>query len=152
MQWKMEVHPLRRLGAVTILAVTIMHIVQAVLFVMDRHAGDATGLTAVLGLIHAFRYPLAGLALPPILLLSAGLALYANFFKLGWWRLALFAPQQLLLGIMATGAVAAGYDGAYLDGTVKPWQHIIADQLPLIVLFFVHIRAILHRAWDPDGC
>lgn len=88
--------------------------------------------------------------LPEILWASAALSLTGTLFRLGWIRLALFLPENLILGCMATGGVIAAVHGSYLDGTIKPWQHISADQAFCLGFYIVHLSAIWRRAGDTN--
>jgi len=82
------------------------------------------------------------------MLWSAILGLAGALLRLDWIRLALFMPQQIVLGIMAGGGMLAAHQGMYFDGTIVPWQHIYVDQMGMVALFIAHLFAILRRCWD----
>jgi hypothetical protein len=127
-----------------------MSITQAALLVFSPVSGHAT---AVLALVVAL-----GVLLGPhpnivagIMAGSAILALAGAMMRIGRARLAIFAPQQFLLFAMAAGGLVAAWDGAYLDGTVIDWSHILSDQLVTAGLFAIHWNATVRRARDPSG-
>ena len=147
--------PLDRRGSDAICAVAVMHIAQAALLLQSAAAANATSVAA---LIYAFAgfgifvgMPDLVAGLPLVMIFTAAMALVGALFRIGRPRLALFFPQHFLLFIMLVGAAIAVSHGAYLDHTPKPWQHIAADQLPVLVLFYLHARAIIRRAREPNG-
>lgn len=144
-------HPFARGGSVAICMVSLMHLTQAYLLLRSGLASNATSLAA---LVYASRWvdPDDGRhLLAAILFCTASLALIGAFLRLGWIRMAIFLPQHFLLTVMMIGCMAAAWHGAYLDGTVKPWQHIAADQMTIVALWLVHASAIVRRARDPNG-
>lgn len=60
-----------------------------------------------------------------------------------WLLLLALVPQQILLLVSAFGGIQAVVNGHYADGTVRPWQFIIADQLPVILLALIYTAAML---------
>lgn len=138
-----------------ICSISVMHIYQASLLIYAAATANATPIAA---LIYAFvkTGDAAGLPdlvwwLPWVLIASACIALVGAVFRFGWIRLALFLPQHLFLAGQMAGCVAAMIHGAYLDNTIKPWEHISADQAGVIALFVIHSSAILRRCRDPNG-
>lgn len=154
-RFSIDPHPFARGGSVAICAVSAMHIAQAVLLMQSSAAANATPISALIYVFAKFGsavgLPYFVWWLPPALCASAALALVGALFRLGWIRLAIFIPQHFLLGAMVVGSIYAVGQGAYLDGTVKPWQHIAADQIGMLALFIVYSSAILRRCSDPDG-
>jgi hypothetical protein len=146
----LDPHPFARGGSVAICAVSVMHLIQAGLLLWSPAAGNATGMRALLTVLDAAGGGSAEGA-APAMVIAALLAAAGALLRLGWVRLLIFVPQHLVLGVMALGGLYAASRGAYLDGTVIGWEHILADQLPLAALFVVHSSAILRRAWDPNG-
>jgi hypothetical protein len=147
--------PFDRRGSDVICAAVAMHVLQASLLLYSSATANATPLAA---LIYMFAVigQLTGLPdlaawVPFILYASAGFAFAGDVFHIPRVRLLLFLPQQVMLGFMAAGAAIAVWHGAYLDGTVKPWEHILADQFLLGAFFVVHLFAITRRAKDPNG-
>src|SRR5688572_27385699 len=106
--------------------------------------------TAIYPLSRLFPNPY-GLAL--ILVAVAGCATY-GLFKRGPGitdRVLLLAPQQLVLGVSAAGALHAMALGQFADGTVRSSAFLIADQAPAVLALFVHSASIvllaLVRPW-----
>jgi hypothetical protein len=87
-----------------------------------------------------------GLAI--VLITVASCALYGLFKKGGniTDRVLLLAPQQILLGISAAGAVRAMALGEFADGTVRSSAFLIADQAPAVLALFVHSGSIVYLA------
>jgi hypothetical protein len=65
----------------------------------------------------------------------------------------LLIPQQVLLFIMAAGAIYAVVEGNYASGTVLPRSFIFVDQLPKLLLAALHPFGILrmHLNILPDS-
>jgi hypothetical protein len=63
-----------------------------------------------------------------------------------WLLLLALTPQQLVLLISAVGGIHAAAAGHYADGTVRPWQFIVTDQLPVILLAIIYTVAVLRLA------
>ena len=68
-----------------------------------------------------------------------------------WLLILALSPQQLLLLISAFGGIRAAVDGHYADGTVRPWQFIVADQLPVILLALIYTAAMLAAGRVQEG-
>lgn len=144
-------HPFARSGTIPICAVSAVHVIQAAMVLISTTAANATPLFELVNLFHALYSPDGTHALATMMLTSAVLALVGALFQIGPARLILFIPQHFLLGVMALGGLAAAAQGSYLDGTIKPWQHILTDQIPVTALFVIHSFAILRRADEPNG-
>lgn len=140
-------YALFRAGTITILCVSAVHLVIAVLLVLYPSAVAATSTLAVRGAIHTFD----GMEPQPValsLLVSALLAAWGALCSHGWARVFLFVPQQIVLGFMAGGGLAAAVLGHYLDGTVMAWPHILVDQSAWLSLFGAHAWAVVRRCWE----
>jgi hypothetical protein len=150
MKWPLDPHPFERDGTFTIFVISAVSLVQAGLLVFRPVSGHAT---AVMALLVTFSYLLGNHPdiVAAIMAACAVLALAAAVLKIGWARLALFAPQQFLLFAMAAGGLLAAWNGTYLDGTVIAWSHILSDQLVTAGLFAIHWNATVRRARDPYG-
>lgn len=148
MKWQLDLHPFARGGSVAIVAISLMHITQATLWMLFPAASNATCMMA---LLITFRAIHEARILPTIMIVTAVLALVGAVSRIGWLRLVIFLPQHFMLGVMAVGGLGAAVLGMYLDGTVKQWSHILSDQLPLVALFAIHTSAIIRRARDPNG-
>lgn len=143
--------PLSRNGAFTIITVSTMHIVQAVIVLFNAQAARATPLMSLVQLMHKIYPPDGTHLLALVMCLSAVMAFLGAVLSMDGMRLSLFLPQNFILGVMAFGGLQATLDHQYLDGTVIPWAHIFVDQLGMTVLFVIHSGAILRRAEDPHG-
>ena len=76
-------------------------------------------------------------------LLVAGLAAYGMLEKSRrfWW----FMPQQMLMVCAAADALRCVWTGRYADGYVAPWDFILKDQLPAILVMVFHTCALIDR-------
>ncbi len=55
-----------------------------------------------------------------------------------WWLI----PQAAALVVATIGGINAAVVGHYADGVARPWQFILADQLPFIVASFFFLFAL----------
>jgi hypothetical protein len=149
-QWPLDSSPFDRDGTFTICVISILSISQAALLVLWPVSGHATAVFALIVSLSAI-FGQHQNVVAAIMAGSAILALAGALLKMGWPRLAIFAPQQFLLFAMALGGLVAAYDGAYLDGTVIAWSHILSDQLVTVGLFAIHWHATVRRSRDPNG-
>lgn len=115
-------------GSPIIVYVTALHIAWSVLVQIHglsieptplQTLATITGSTALLSLS---------------LFVAAICAMLGAFAPKRFLGLALMAPQQLLLVIMASGAAHAVAIGAYPDGYATWWVYILKDQLPILLL------------------
>lgn len=127
----------------------MMHLCQAFLMLLYPSAAGATPTLALLSTLHALYRPDGPHLMSAIMMATADLALVGAMFPVGRWRLAMLLPQHLILGIMALGGWLAVSQGAYLDGTVIPWPHILVDQVTVTAIWVMHSNAILRRARAP---
>jgi hypothetical protein len=149
-KWSFDPNPLDRDGTFTICVISMMSVIQAALLVLRPASGHAT---AVMALLIAFSYLVGDHPniVAAIMVAFALLAIGAALLRIGRARLAIFAPQQFLLFAMAAGGLLAAWNGAYLDGTVIAWPHILSDQLVTAGLFAIHWHATVRRSRDPHG-
>jgi hypothetical protein len=68
-----------------------------------------------------------------------------------WLRLTLLLPQQLLLYVAAWGGLQAVVNGHYADGVARPYEFILTDQLPLMLLAVVHTLSLIEFPWQGEG-
>ena len=134
-------------GALTIILIAILHLLQACLVSLWSSSVKATVLMAVRDVMSA-----AGIyhrwLLSVLLVSAASCAIYgAVGTSLGKRRIWWLFPQQFALGIMAGGGLAAAALGTYLDGVVVPWPHILAEQAVFSALFLIHIVVSVRRCW-----
>lgn len=76
------------------------------------------------------------------LILSSVFAIIGMFKKSSSFRFVWFLPQLLLLMLAASSALGHAIQGHYADGTVRPWQFIMQDQLAPIVAAFMYVFAV----------
>ena len=149
---KFDRQPFLRGGSFCIVSVSLMHFVQAILLFWSHHTGDATNMLAFLFFIKeicvdGIIFEIASF----VFIFTSVLAICGTLLKLGWIRIVTLLPQHFILTIMTIGGLYASWIGTYLDGTKMQWEHILADQMPLVALFIVHSSAILRRVNDPNG-
>lgn len=119
--------------------VSFLHLMQGVLLIYADGAADGVSsmasLIAIFGssfyvgiiLIMASLFAVGGIAVP---LVSA------------WLRVAAVLPQQLILLIVAFGAIRYSVDARFADGVLRSSSFILTDQLPPIVLMLMHTASL----------
>lgn len=130
--------------------VSFMYVAWAVLLISLPAAAHATPVSPIATLLGGRIVTIA------ILLGAAVLAQGAVWFHrrrtlLDHLLILALIPQQLLLLVSAFGGIRAAVDGHYADGTVRPWQFIVADQLPVILLALVYTTAMLAMSRVQEG-
>jgi hypothetical protein len=150
MRWSLEPHPFARDGTFTICIISLVGLTQAALLVLRPVSGNATAVKALQVALSFFVGDHTNIV-AAIMTACAALAIAATLLRIGRARLALFAPQQFLLFAMAAGGLWAAWSGAYLDGTVIDWSHILSDQLVTAGFFAIHWNQTVRRARDPNG-
>lgn len=124
------------------MAVTIMDIVTALLILSDPNRL----VVARLGIFYQL-FP-TGTFGAMLMLLAAAMAVMGLSARYSISRFLLFIPQQFFL-LMTTGsAIDYVVQQHYADGVARPWQFILQDQLPTIVLtlgYFFAVRAVMRR-------
>lgn len=148
MKLAIDPHPFARGGSSAICWVSLMHIFQASLLAAWPDAGDST---AIIALQYWAVMGHGRLVLVMLMMTCALVAIAGAILRIGWIRILLLLPQQLLLGITAFGGLCATIQGAYLDHTAMPWPHIAADQVGYAALCGIHVVAMVKRARDPNG-
>ncbi len=61
------------------------------------------------------------------------------------YRMLVMGPQQCLLLLSALGNCVAISHSAFADGVVRPWEFIMADQSPSVLLAVFHTLALLEE-------
>lgn len=119
-----------------------LHLVWSVLLLISPAPERATAVYA-LSMLFPNRFGLV-----VILVTVATCALYGLFKQSSGVtdRVLLLAPQQLVLGVSAAGAIGAMVLGHFADGTVKPSAFIIVDQAPAVLALLVHSASIAFLA------
>ena len=140
-----------RPGTQDITVICALHLYQLTVMFFRPAASNSTCIRALFDILRLFvsedgtEY-IYGFVYGAILL-----ALLGSYGKLGWVRLALLVPQQMVLAGMAYGGIWATIHGRYLDGTVVPSAHISVDQSGYVALCAMHFLAILRRAKVRNG-
>lgn len=113
-----------------------MDFITALLILLDPNRL----VVARLGIFYElFKNPSIGAIL---LLLAVACALIGLMITSSVARFILFIPQQLFL-IMTTGsAIDYIFMQHYADGVLRPWQFILQDQLPTIILTIGYFYAV----------
>jgi hypothetical protein len=123
-----------------------LHAVIGVLLFVDPAAGRSTGPAEVVQWLGSTG---AGGAM-----LTASVVALAAVLVHGaenWLRLTLLLPQQLLLYVAAWGGLQAVVNGHYADGVARPYEFILTDQLPLMLLAVVHTLSLIEFPWQGEG-
>lgn len=125
-----------------IVAVSFMHLYEAVTVARTHAADGSMGVAALLSVFH-YHW-----------LVAAGLIFVVTCAFTGEWlhqlsptkRLALLLPQQSMLIITSTGALMWAFSGHYADGVLRSFYFISCDQLPRILNPVLYTAAILARS------
>lgn len=128
---------MQRSNIIIILLVTVMDFITALLIIANNHSL----LVARLGIFYKlFPYPYVGAL---FMFTAVFMTLYGLRVTSSAKRFFFFMPQQIFL-IMTTGsAIDFVIMQHYADGVIRPWQFILQDQLPSIVLAIGYYFAIL---------
>lgn len=118
---------------------TALHFIIGVGLSLDPRVSGVTGLR----FLAENQEDLIGL----LFLASAAVAFAALWrdAKIGpnAWTFWAFIPQQLLLFVVAAGAIYAVVQGHYASGTVLPRSFIFVDQTPKMLLALLHPLGVL---------
>lgn len=134
------VHPL---GKYIITFASLLHVGWAVLIMIDARACKATPVSILYSLAQGDRVFLVA-----ILFVVAGLALAFLDFRLrqqvheGILAM-LLVPQQFVLWCSAGAGFVAVLHQQYADGVPRSWVHILADQLPVMLMALLYTVALL---------
>ncbi len=128
-------------GNITIVAVTLMDLVTALLIMTDPHQL----LVARLGIFYQIFPSNASFYGGLLMLFSVVCAVYALVrpINTSFKRFLLFVPQQLFLFASLCSALDYIILQHYADGVLRPWPFILQDQLPSIVLAIGYFFGIL---------
>ena len=123
----------------------VLHTVWGCLLLLNPAVFEATAL-------HVF-HDLPRSLMAGALFSASGLALWAlSRREPSLKSLAALLPQQALLTLSASAAVAAVFAAHYADGAPRPPLFILADQAPAIIAFVLHTAAVIEmHARRPDG-
>ncbi len=128
-------------GNITIVAVTVMDLITALLIMTDPHQL----LVARLGIFYQIFPSHASFFGAVLMLFSVACATYALVrpINTSFKRFLLFIPQQLFLLASLCSAIDYIVLQHYADGVIRPWQFIFQDQLPPIILSLGYFFGIL---------
>lgn len=138
-------------GTQDITVVCALHLYQFTVMAFQPSAADATCIRALFDILRLFISEDGTEYIYGFVYGAVALALVGAFAKVGWARVAMLIPQQMVLAGMAYGGFIATIHGRYLDGTTVPAAHISVDQSSYIALCAVHLLAILRRAKVQNG-
>lgn len=117
-----------------------VHIVWGIVILLQGAQNTAPTwlLSQLLGAYSGWSYLAAGVA-------ALGAAFVVKDRMVG---LVMCLPQQMLLLLSAGGSLDCVLRGAYADGVPRPWQFILVDQSPNILVALFHSIALLEVfAW-----
>lgn len=128
-----------------ILMVSFLHLTWAALLLSSASAAHSTPVGAVITVLHSRSAAVVALAGTGLLALLAAWfhenplhrSMRPRYLAL------LLVPQQILLIMSAAGGISAAINGHYADGVARPWQFILGDQLPVILVALLYTTAIL---------
>jgi len=132
---------LHRFRFIFFLAITL-HLTWAVLLLSDASPAGTTPISQTATIFG--RYWTA--AVFAVVGLAALYALWRDNANPFW-----LIPQTAILGAATAGGLAAVASGQYADGTARPWQFILADQLPTILLALFHLIAVILVVDEADA-
>lgn len=113
-----------------------LHVLWGFLLLFDGRVLGATSLSAFADVPR--------LVMAAIFFLVAALAVVGVTHRPGTWlSLALLLPQQAILTISAVSSVMAVVHSQYGDGVARPWNFILADQAPVILMVLLHTVAVV---------
>jgi len=135
------------LGKYIILYACILHLMWAILLLINPMAGNATALAI---LLQIFGGPIRTAV---ILFVVAVTAMWFPFLRYTVSKRALafmLIPQQLVMLMSAGNGIYAAAVGHFSDGVARAHEFILADQLSVILLALLYSVAILEAAsWAP---
>ena len=132
---------LHRFRFIFFLAITL-HLTWAVLLLSDGSVANTTPINETAQVFG--RYGTA--AAYAFMSLTTLYALWKDNTNPFW-----LIPQTAILGAATAGGLAAVASGQYADGTARPWQFILADQLPTILLALFHLIAVILVVDEADA-
>jgi len=129
--------------------VSLVHLIQAWLLLLFPHSGDGIALASLMWVADNLAadgsdrmfVSLAMMACADIALLSVFNRRLSPFV-----RLALLGPQQFILVIVAGFVAWCVVQQTYADGTQRPWEFILNDQIGWIGLAFAHTGAVIRSS------
>lgn len=136
------------LGKYIILFASVMHIGWGTLLFISPSAGASTPVNV---LVRVFGGPIrTGI----VLYLVAVVALLYLFLphRINPIAMALMLiPQQTVLLMSAGAGLVAVFHQMYADGVARPWEFILADQLPVILAALLYTAVVLEAGVEGDA-
>jgi hypothetical protein len=137
------------IGRYIINAACLLHLSWAGLLCFDIRAGNSTPVSILFYLGVNNRL----LVILSLIMVSASAHLFLNLrlrqvYNTGTMSL-LLLPQQLLLWCSAGAGIYATVIQRYADGVYRPWAHILADQLPVIITALLYTVAVIESGRPP---
>ena len=126
-----------------------LHLLWALLLAIDIRAANATPVSILFVLLGNSRL-LVIFTLLVVAMLAGGFLdmRLRKQFNLSALSM-LLVPQQTVLLCSAGAGIFAACAGHYADGVTKSWAHILADQLPVILMAFLYTVALLETRHPP---
>jgi hypothetical protein len=128
----------------------LVHIMWAIILMIDVRAVNATPLSIIFALCqHDRTFTIIILLLVSVL---AGCFLDIRLRgKLSMSALSLFlVPQQMVLMCSAFNAVYCTVAQRYSDGTPMSWPHILTDQSPIVGMALLYTVALIESRHPPE--
>lgn len=122
-----------------------MHLIWAAGLLMEPQAINATGVYTILVIAQSPTIA-AAIFFSVAVMASVGL-----LFENPLIRTLLIIWQQLILWFSMIGAVHAMYLGTYADGVERVSWFLIVDQIPVVLIAYGHMLALLFIAAEHDG-
>lgn len=125
--------------------VSLLHLAWAALVIASPVAARSTPIAAVVAVTGSRGGAVAALAGTAVLALAVSWVQHSSRtpdVRPGTLALGLI-PQQFFILASAAGGIGAAVVGHYADGVIRPWQFIIGDQLPVILIAFLYSTAII---------
>lgn len=126
-----------------IVLVSVLHLVWAGLLISSATAAHSTPVAAVVAVTGSRAAAAGALASTGLLALFTGWLHGSPHRIRPWLRVAGLVPQQFFLVASAASGVMAAVHGHYADGVPRPWQFILGDQLPVVLVALLYATAIV---------
>ncbi len=127
----------------------LLHLVWAVILLIDPRAANATPISIICAL--------TGNSRPIVITMFLLVAVLASLFldlriraRINLTALSMcLIPQQIVLWCSAGAGIYATFTQHYADGVAKSWAHILTDQSPMILMALLYTVALIEAANPP---
>jgi hypothetical protein len=136
------------LGKYVILFVSLLHLGWAALLVFSPAAANSTPVRVISDICGG------SLRTAFVLAVTAVAAVCFPFIRYTVSNIGLclmLLPQQSILLMSAGAGIRAAALGRYADGVARPWEFILSDQLPVILLALLYTAVVLEAAFHEVG-